>query len=105
MSGRAAKQKGWRGENEITKLIPGTKRVFGSGAFGSVSEELKNDVTLPNGMKGEVKRRKSGGKFFYDSLEQDGADVMFFRADKKDWLVTMSIDKFKELLEVEKDHE
>jgi hypothetical protein len=56
-------------------------------------------------MKGEVKRRKSGGKFFYDSLEQDGADVMFFRADKKDWLVTMSIDKFKELLEVEKDHE
>ena len=53
----------------------------------------------------EVKRRKSLGKTFYEYLEQarghvkNGEDpVVFFRADRKEWLVLTDIDFFMKLL-------
>lgn len=53
----------------------------------------------------EVKRRKSAGKTFYDFLEQarghvsKGEDpVVFFRADRKEWLVIIDLDLYIKML-------
>jgi hypothetical protein len=53
----------------------------------------------------EVKRRKDMGKTFYDFMDQakhhvkQGEDpVVFFRSDRKPWLVMIDLDYFMELL-------
>jgi len=53
----------------------------------------------------EVKRRKDMGKTFYDFMDQAkghvkyGEDpVVFFRSDRKPWLVVIDIDHFMKLL-------
>ena len=53
----------------------------------------------------EVKRRKDMGKTFYDFMDQakghvkHGEDpVVFFRSDRKPWLVVIDIDHFMKLL-------
>jgi hypothetical protein len=53
----------------------------------------------------EVKRRKDMGKTFYDFMDQakghvkQGEDpVVFFRSDRKPWLVVIDIDHFMKLL-------
>ena len=57
----------------------------------------------------EVKRRKSLGKTFYDYMDQakghvkNGEDpVVFFRADRKPWLVMVDLDLFMKLLKSHK---
>lgn len=51
----------------------------------------------------EVKRRKSGMKTQYDWFDQakrhgKGEPVLFFRADRKDWLVVVGLKHYMELL-------
>lgn len=53
----------------------------------------------------EVKRRKGGMKTQYDWLEQarnhcDDPPVVFFRADRKRWLVIVELEHYMELLKV-----
>ncbi|MED5042506.1 hypothetical protein P9848_11160 [Geobacillus stearothermophilus] len=95
MSGRKSKRKGYEGEREFVSLIPGSKRVPLSGSIGG---EHSNDVILPNGWRVEVKRRKSGMKQLYDWLEQSNPDMVAFRADRKEWIICMTLDKLKELM-------
>lgn len=95
MSGRKSKRKGYAGERELVSLIPGAKRVPLSGSIGG---EHSNDVILPNGWRVEVKRRKSGMKQLYDWLEQSNPDMVAFRADRKEWIICMTLDKLKELM-------
>ncbi|PUF85775.1 MULTISPECIES: hypothetical protein [unclassified Geobacillus] len=95
MSGRKSKRKGYNGERELVSLIPGAKRVPLSGSMGG---EYGNDVILPNGWRVEVKRRKSGMKQLYDWLEQSNPDMVAFRADRKEWIICMTLDKLKELM-------
>lgn len=96
--GKSQKRKGYEGEREFASLIPGAKRVPLSGALGG---EYSNDVTLPNGWAVEVKRRKEGAfKTLYGWIEdeREKPDVVAMRADRKQWIVCMTLPKFLELL-------
>jgi Holliday junction resolvase len=93
--GKSQRDKGARGERELAKLTGGLK-IPQSGA----AEGFTNDVVLPNGWKCEVKRRKSGFKTLYEWVEdeREKPDVIALRTDRKQWLVTMTLDKFMELI-------
>lgn len=93
-----SKRKGYRGESEFAKLTQG-KRVPLSG----ICDGFKHDVILPNGWSVEVKRKQTGYKTIYEWLEKDSPDILACRADQKPWLVIMTLDKFLELLENDKE--
>ena len=107
---RAAKAKGRGGQNEIRDKLLETFPEFEpddikSTTMGDTGEDIqlspaarkKMPITI------EVKRRKSGMKMAYDYIEQaskhgKGEPVVFFRADRKDWITMISIDHYMELL-------
>ena len=107
---RAAKAKGRGGQNEIRDKLLETFTEFEpddikSTTMGDTGEDIqlspaarkKLPITI------EVKRRKSGMKMAYDYTEQaskhgKGEPVVFFRADRKDWITMISIDHYMELL-------
>lgn len=95
-----SKRKGYNGEAEFAELTGG-KRVPLSGSV----EGYEGDVILPNKWKAEVKRRKEMQKILYSWLlnEREKPDVVAFRADRKPWIVAMTLDKFLYLLDCEKD--
>lgn len=88
------RDKGARGEREFTKLTNGI-RVPLSGAV----EGYSNDV-VAYGMQFEVKRRKSGFKQLYEWIEdeREKPDAVALRTDNKQWIVCMTLEKFKELV-------
>jgi hypothetical protein len=92
-----SKRKGSAGEREFADLIGG-KRVPLSGALGG---EFSNDVVAPNGMKIEVKRRAGGFVTLYDWIldEREKPDAVAFRADRMPWIVAMTVEQFKRLVE------
>lgn len=91
--GRRSKRKGSRRELEFAKLIGGRRTPL-SGAV----KHYPNDVE-GMGMSWEVKARKEGFKQLYNWLEsEDKPDALALKADRKDWLVVMKLDKFKELM-------
>lgn len=94
--GKSQRDKGARGEREIVSLLPGSKRVPLSGAI----EGYSNDVVW-NGLGIEVKRRKSGFKQLYEWVEdeREKPDLVALRTDNNQWLVAMTLDKFKELMD------
>lgn len=94
MSGRKSLRKGQRREREFAKLIDG-KRVPLSGA----QEGYENDVE-GLGMSWEVKSRKNGFKTLYKWLEdeREKPDALALKADRKDWLVVMKLEKFLEII-------
>ena len=64
-------------------------RVFGSGAFkNQLGANYAGDLLLA-GFTVECKRKKSGFKFFYDSLAQDDADMLVVREDSNERLYVM----------------
>ena len=107
---RAAKQKGRLGQNEIRdkilevfpELEPDDVKSTTMGDGGediqlSPAARRKMPITI------EVKRRKSGMKMQYDWIEQakrhgKGEPVLFFRADRKDWITMVSLEHYMELL-------
>ena len=107
---RAAKAKGRGGQNEIRDKLLQTFPEFEpddikSPTMGDTGEDIqlspaarkKMPITI------EVKRRKSGMKMAYDYIEQagkhgKGEPVVFFRADRKDWITMISLDHYMELL-------
>jgi hypothetical protein len=96
--GRKSRDKGLRGEREFAELVGG-RRVPLSGA----QRGFENDVLIetPTGLlKAEVKRRKGGFGTLYTWLEdeRERPDIVAFRADRKDWLVCMSVEVFKKLI-------
>lgn len=100
--GRAAKRKGYTGENEIVKLlqkydIP-AERVPLSGALkGNLAGDI-NTIIHGKKKKIESKRRKDGFKELYKFLEQDDCDYIFMRADRKGWIVAMPFEEFLDLV-------
>jgi Holliday junction resolvase len=95
MSGRKSRDKGQRREREFAKLIQG-ERIPLSGAAGG---RFGNDVE-GLGLKFEVKAKKDGFKTLYKWLEdeREKPDALALKADRKDWLVVMKLDKFIELM-------
>ena len=96
--GKASRDKGLRGEREFAELVGG-RRVPLSGAQSG----FENDVLIetPTGtLRAEVKRRKSGFATLYGWLEdeREKPDLVAFRADRKPWLVCMSLDVFLKLI-------
>lgn len=96
--GKASRDKGQRREREFAELIGG-QRVPLSGA----QEGYPNDVE-GMGLQWEVKARKDGFKTIYDYVldEREKPDAVALKADRKPWLVVMTLEKFKELMEGEK---
>jgi hypothetical protein len=92
MAGRASKRKGSAGEREIAKLLGG-QRVPLSGAAGG---EFAGDVIVPGLGTGEVKRRRDGFKQIYKWLGDN--DFLAIRADRKEWLIVLPLDRLLRLM-------
>jgi GTPase SAR1 family protein len=95
VSGKKSRDKGARRELEFSKLIDGTKVPL-SGAMGG---EFSNDVH-GLGLQFEVKARKDGFKTIYNWLldEREKPDALALKADRKPWLVVMTLQQFMELM-------
>ncbi|MEN2984326.1 MAG: hypothetical protein ABDH25_04800 [Dictyoglomaceae bacterium] len=96
--GRKSKDKGYRLEHNLEKILKDNgviaKRIPLSGA-----SFIKGDLLIIiNGKEflGEVKGRSQGFKEIYKFI--DGKDFLFLKADYKDYLIVMSLDKFLNLL-------
>lgn len=100
--GKKSRDKGAQGEREVVNLLKAAgheaQRTAPLQAAGGVQDGA--DVLLNNKDKIEVKRRKNGFKSLYSWLEE--SDYLFLRADRKGYIVSMSIEEFLKLKEVEK---
>ncbi len=94
--GRSQQQKGYRGENNLRKLLVNggveCQRVPLSGA----APGRDGDLIINGGDKGEVKIRGNGFKQIYEWII--GNKFLFVKADRKDYLAVMRIDDFIKLL-------
>lgn len=109
---RVAKNKGRLGQQEIRdRLLEEFPEFEPDDIKSTVMGDTGADIQLsPAARKKinlavEVKRRKSLGKTFYEYLEQarghvkyEEDPVVFFRADRKEWLVLIDLDFFMKLL-------
>ncbi len=79
------------------------RRIFGSGAYKTqLGQEFAGDVVV-EGLRVEMKRRKSGFGVIYDAFTQDQADVVCVRADRKERLWIVKDELFAKLLKGERD--
>jgi len=92
MSGRRSKRKGSRVEREFAKLIGGERVPLSGAAGGSYTGDVKG-----LGLLWECKARKDGFKQLYKWLDSD-VDALAIKADRKEWLVVLPLEKFLELL-------
>ena len=87
MSGRSSQRKGRGGEREIRDIL----KAAGWDAYvKGIYEPL--DINW-EGYDCEVKRRRAGMKEAYDAFS-NGARAFFFRADRKEWLICMTLDDY-----------
>jgi hypothetical protein len=90
------REKGKRGEREVVKLLKEAgfeARRTAPLQAGETSGDP--DVELDNKYRIEVKRRKNGFEQLYKWLKN--TDFLFVRADRKDYIVSMSLQTFLEL--------
>jgi hypothetical protein len=96
------KQRGYELERETVLAMQANgvpcQRVFGSGAFKAAHQDLEGDLKL-GPYTVECKRKKSGYKFLYQSLDQDGADLLCVREDRQRRLWIMEEATLLDLLE------
>ncbi len=95
--GKSQRDKGYRGENNLKKLLLNTgiscKRVpLSGGAPGSPGDLLIGRDQL----RSEVKLRADGFKKLYAWLA--GNKFLFVKADRKEYLAVMGIDDFIKLI-------
>ena len=92
------KARGYEHEREIVLWAQSNgldcRRIFGSGAYkNQLGDEFAGDIVLENlpmfSLRIEAKRRKTGFKIIYDAFDQDNADGVCVRADRKErlWIV------------------
>ncbi len=93
--GMKSKRKGYRLEHELETILKNAglnaKRVPLSGA----TQFQKGDIIV-EGLVGESKGRGDGFKNIYKWLGDN--DLLFIRADNKDWLAVVPMDLLIELL-------
>ena len=89
MSGTHSRDKGAGGEREVAAIMGARKisRMYQPGP----------DLQMADGRWVEVKRRKTGFKTLYKWLDDD-ASIIAMRADRKDWLVAMTLDTLLDML-------
>lgn len=98
--GMKSRRKGARYENEVIHdlnvLGIDAERVPLSGAAkGSYASDIRFGPAL--GWTGECKRFADGLTKLYHAMDQDGADVVFARADRRETVVCMSLETFRAL--------
>ena len=94
------RDKGKRFEREVVNTLKDAgfydaKRIPLSG----LQEGFKGDITLKRKetskqLLGECKSRGGGFKLIYDAKEQDGADLLFIKQDRKPVLVVISLEDY-----------
>lgn len=94
MSGRKSKQKGSRAELDFAKRIGGEKVPLSGAAGGSYTGDVKG-----LGLTWECKVRKDGFKQLYTWLGDN--DALAVKADRKQWLVVVPINRFLEMIKRE----
>ena len=106
------KQRGYEDEKGVVDYLVSqgldARRIFGSGAYKTqLGQEFAGDVVVEGGTTGtlrvEVKRRKTGFKLIYDAFDQDDADVVCVRADRKERLWIVKDGLLAQLLKGERD--
>ena len=102
MSGRRNKQRGYELEAEVVAEARAAgidaKRVFASGAHKQeLGEDFACDVRLGR-WKVECKRRKNGFGVIYDAFDQDDADIVCVRADRRERLYVVKGELLMQLL-------
>jgi len=100
-----SRKKGYRIENELVNILKErgieAYRVPLSG--GGV---IKGDIVINKNIVCQVKGRKGGFKLLYDSLEyEEGGekkeyDLLFIKADRRKYLVVMSLEKFIDMIKM-----
>lgn len=98
-----SRQKGYRIEHELVNILKerGIRAYRVPLSGGSV---IKGDIIINDKEVCQVKGRGKGFKFIYDSLEyeEEGKkkeyDYLFIKADRKDYLVVMTLEKFLSLI-------
>jgi len=101
------KQRGYEHEKGAVDYLVSqgldARRIFGSGAYKTqLGEDFAGDVVV-EGLRVEMKRRKAGFKIIYDAFDQDDADVVCVRADRKERLWVVKDELFAQLLKGERD--
>lgn len=94
------RDKGKRFEREVVNTLKESgfyeaKRIPLSG----LQKGFKGDVIIKRTeaskeLLGECKSRAGGFKLIYDAKEQDDADILFIKQDRKPVLVVMSLDDY-----------
>ena len=104
------KQRGYEHEKGAVDYLVSqgldARRIFGSGAYKTqLGDDFAGDVVIEAETTGtlrvEMKRRKSGFGVIYDAFDQDDADVVCVRADRKERLWIVKDDLFAKLLKGE----
>ena len=85
--GRREREKGLRAEREFAKAIGGERVPLSGAAGGSYTGDV-----IGVGLRWEVKVRKGGFKFLYESLK--GKDALAVKHDFAGWLVVMPLELF-----------
>lgn len=109
---KSAKAKGRLGQQEVRdRLLQNFPDLHPDDIKSTVMGDTGADIQLsPTARKLiplsiEVKRRKDGLKTAYTYVEQavkhgDGEPVVFFRADRKPWLVIVDMEHYMDLIKV-----
>ena len=94
------RDKGKRFEREVVNTLKesgffGAKRI----PLAGLQEGFKGDVLIQRTesskeILGECKSRAGGFKLIYDAKEQDNADIVFIKQNRKPVLVVMSLEDY-----------
>jgi len=85
--GKPSQRKGRAGEMEVRDIL---KASGWSACTKGIWDTFDVDW---EGRDVEVKRHSKGMKPAYDAFD-NGACAFFFRADRKEWLITMTLDEY-----------
>jgi Holliday junction resolvase len=95
--GKKSIQKGKRNERNVVNKFKENGIVSIRIPLSGATEYKKGDVVVTIGGKayvGEVKVRQNGFATLYKWLEKDGAELLFLKRDRSDFLVCMRLDDF-----------
>jgi Holliday junction resolvase len=101
--GRGSRKKGQNGELELARIF---RDQYGYDVHRGYTFHNESDCVGLDGIHIEVKRREKIS--IYEWMEQaieeakkrmDGLPVVFFRKNRKEWLVTMQLETFVEMYE------
>lgn len=100
--GKKSKNKGYRGEHNLVGILRKHKIDARRIPLSGATEFARGDLLI-EGMTAEVKLRRKGFKEIYKYLE--GRDLLFIKADRKEYLCIMQIERFINLLKGGVEHD